>query len=347
MKIVEKLFEPQIFDRLSIAIEIISSIALGIAVTAAILFVSGFNPWRCLSIVLNPTTLVTQLDYVLSEAAPLVFTSIAFAIPLAAGLFNIGGEGQFYLGAVTALAVGIATRNPVLPLLCAAIGGALLGLAIGAMRMYLGINEVVSSIMMNWVAYYVALHLVNMVYKHPTYPDVTLEIPPSARVGYAFLWAIVFSIAAYIVMHRTRLGYAIRVCGYSERSAIYAGIDPKKIGTVSMAIGGAFASLGGALHVMATLYCIDVLLSGISGYGFNGIGVTLIARCNYFAIPIVSILISVLTINGQWLELETGAPPHLAQIIVGAMIVALSIPYAYRLLLSYARSRYLARGAQR
>ena len=262
-------------------------------------------------------------------------------------MFNIGGESQFYWGAflgllvthyttqvtgqgLVGLAAGFAT---------ALLSGALWALLVGVLRVYRGVNEVIAAIMLNWFSYYIILFMLNRYFLDPQIPHQSVSVPASTWLdAYAgFTITVVTVLLVYYALYYTVLGYGIRVSGLSPKSAKYAGIDPGKSMLTSMLIGGALAGLGGLLLVLTVSHNIDTTMSTVYGYGFLGIGVGLLGRNNPLGVVVAALFVAGLLIGGQWVELLTGSPPMLSDVVVGIIVVALSFPYAYRTVLS----RYL------
>ena len=329
--------------------EIGFSIACGVLVAALILAVFGYDPWRCLAAIFDPSFLENNLGFILANSAPLMCTALAFAIPAFAGLFNIGSEGQLYLGALASLVIAYLSSNLFLGVAASMIAGAGLAALIAFLRLWLNINEVVSSIMLNWTLYFIVLYVVTQIVPSPQAGYRSVSVPPSARMGSVggipviLFLAVAASIIANYLLFSTKLGYSIRISGSSHRTAIYAGIDPRKASLYSMALAGAFAGLGGALIVQGIVYYIDDTMSSLYGVGFTGIGVALLARNNPLAIPLSAFFISWVSLGSTRLELLFGAPSELSQAVVGAMLVALAAPYGIRIVVHYVRSRMVVR----
>ncbi len=334
-------------DIATAALEIGLSLLVGFGLSILILELFHYPAIECISVMLSSG--FTDIGYLLNKATPLVATGIAFAIPMLAGLFNIGSEGQLYLGALASLIVAYATSNPVLALLAGTVAGASIGIVIGVLRVYRGVNEVVSSIMVNWILYYAMIFLLTYYLYNPVMPHQSIPVPPAAQIGsisiggssigIAFILVLLAAVVAYLIVYRSSIGYAIRVSGYSIKTAMYAGIDPNKAQLLAMALGGAFAGLGGALYLQGCIHTIDITMSALYGLGFTGIGVALLGRSNPLGIVLAAIFVSGLSIGGQIMELQTGAPPEVADIIMGIVIVSLALPYAYRTIISALRTR--------
>jgi simple sugar transport system permease protein len=320
-----------------------ASLAVGLAAASLVLLVAGYEPSASIYVLFSEG--FRDPTYLLERATPLVATALAFAIPMLAGLFNIGGEGQLYLGALAAIVVSQVAANPVIVLGVSTLAGASLGALIGLLRVRYGVNEVVSSIMLNWIMYYTVLYLVTNHLYDPSIPHQSLPVPEAGRLPriawlpVGFLVAILVSLFAYILVHGTRVGYEIRVTGYSEATARYAGVDPALTALKAMTIGGAFGGLGGGLTVATVVPYIDSTMSGLFGLGFSGIGVALLARLNPLAITLSAVFVSGLVIGGQMVELITGVPPELVDATVGAIIISLALPYAYRMLVYHVKAR--------
>lgn len=331
----------------TIAIELSLSLIVGFGLSLIILTLFNYPALECISTML--TAGFTDINYLLNRATPLVATGIAFAIPMLAGLFNIGSEGQLYIGTLTALVIAWLTANPILALLGGVGAGAGVGAFIGFLKAYRDVNEVVTSIMVNWILYYFTIFTLTYYLFDPAIPHQSVPVPPSAQlsvidlgigsVGIAFVIVTLSAIAAHVILYRSTLGYAVRVVGYSLKTAMYAGIDPRRVQVVAMALGGAFAGLGGALYLQGYIHVVDVTMSAIFGLGFTGIGVALLGRANPLGIVLASIFVSGLAIGGQIMELQTGAPPEVADIILGLVITALAVPYAYRTIVAMVRIR--------
>jgi len=318
------------------------SLVVGFTIAAAVLLATGYDPARVLGIMIsegfrNPHVLLQQ-------SIPLIATGLAFSIPALAGLFNIGGESQLYIGAFTGLLSTYLTYNSLhqpliavlMGLVAGALSGGLWGSIIGYLRAYRSVNEVVVAIMMNWATYYLVLYLIVSRFTDPVYSHMSIFVPQSSRVPSVIGFAVITIVAllTYFFLKYTETGYALRVAGLNMKASIYAGLNPRRISLFTMAMAGATAGLGGALFVLSVIYSIDTTMSSIYGLGFLGIGIGLLGRNNPIGIILASLFISGLRFGGQWVELRTGAPPYLTDVIIGVIVVALSIRYAYEFLLS-------------
>jgi len=332
-------------DYLTSALEIILSATVGFLIVAVLLYFMGYDPYEVFSILFRYG--YGNTSYLLSKSVPYVMSAMAFSIPLLAGVFNIGGESQLYVGAFTSLLVTYYTANPVLGLLAGLLAGGGLGLFISILRVYRNINEVIAAIMINWTMYFLLVYLITGTYYDPRMPHQSIQVPKSAwlgefispwgRIKVSFILAIIGACVIYYILYYTNIGYLLRVSGLSPLSARYAGYNPRKAILYSMLLGGAMAGLGGALFIIGDVHSIDTTMSTLYGLGFTGIGIGLLGRNHPIGIIFAAIFFSGLLIGGQWVELKTGAPPQLTDTIIGIIVIALAIPYAYRMLISMVR----------
>ena len=316
-----------------------AALALGLAVGAFIAREFGAPP---LSVIRDMMVSARVLpDMVAEYTAVLALTAAAFAIPLHAGLFNIGAEGSLYAGALVALWVGIKTGS----LIAAIAAGTLAGLAItglaGLLRVRLGVNEVLSTIMLNWIVYWILLYVVVTKLADPIYTQRTVRVPETARIpwvtvgGYPVPGTILVSIAVltalWVFLRMTRYGLLLRVSGANEESAKARGVPVEVYRLGSMVIAGALAGLAGAIHITGFSYSIDVLGGTVRGYGFNGIGVALMGRNDPLAIIAASLLFSSMLAGSQVVEPRYGVPKEAADLMIGVIVVLLSAPVIFRI----------------
>ncbi len=344
-------FKAKYIDYVTTLLEIVVSATIGFSIGALTLYVLGYDAGRAYSILF--TSGLSDVNYLLSKATPIMLTGLAFSIPLLAGVFNIGGEGQLYMGALASLVIAYYTGNPIIAIIIGVVAGALTGLIIAVLKVYRGVNEVIVAIMLNWFLYFMVLYLITDKLFDPSIPHQSIPVPPSAYIGEIstplgpirgiFFIAVIFSLLIYFILYYTSIGYWLRVSGLSPGSAKYAGFDPRKGVIYSMLLGGASAGLGGSLLLLGYVHTIDTTMSTLYGLGFMGIGVGLLGRNNPIGIIFSSIFFSMLIIGGEMIELKMGAPPELADVLIGMIVISLALPYAYRMVLSYIRTRRVVR----
>jgi len=293
--------------------------------TALLILVLGENPLEALEVLaFGAFGYGEGVGYTLYYATNFIFTGLAFAVAFHAGLFNIGAEGQAYLGG---LGVGLAClaldqHLPFVVILPAAIlGGAAMGALWGAIPGWLqarrGAHIVITTIMFNFIAAAVMTYLLVNVLIEPgqaapetrdfaasaTLPslDALLRVfgldPGRSPLNLAFVVALLACVAVWFFLWKTRQGYALRVCGQSHDAARYAGIDPGRMTVLAMALAGALAGLMALNEIMGVQQ--RLLLGFTGGYGFVGIAVALMGRNHPAGIVAAAVLFGALYQGGS------------------------------------------------
>ena len=321
---------------------VLAALLVGLAAGGVVAWIFGAPPLGFLKdMILSARHLP---DMVAEYTALLALTAAAFAIPLHAGLFNIGAEGSFYAGALVALWVGVSTGSLPLALAVGVVAGlAMTGLA-GLLRVKLGVNEVLSTIMINWVIYWIMLYVVVDKLADPVFTQRTVKVPREARLPWISLGGleipstVIISLAImvglWVFLRMTRQGLLLRVVGANEEAARMRGVSVAWYRLASMLVAGALAGLAGALHILGFSYSIDVLGGTVRGYGFNGIGVALMGRNDPLGILGASLLFSSLLAGSQVVEPIYGVPKEAADLIIGIVVIVLSAPTLFRILKS-------------
>ena len=260
-----------------------------------------------------------NLQQTLIVWVPLVLTGLAVAFAFRCGMFNIGGNGQFLAGAI--MAVWIGSELPSLPgivhILAAVVAGALTGAALagiaGLLKATVGTHEVISTIMLNWIAIWIGVFLFGL--GGPLQNDTQPFVPVSNDVleesklkvfwgdpllqglHVGFFVALAALVVYWITLNRTTLGYEVRAVGFSPEAARYGGISVRRNYFLAMAISGLFAGLAGALDVVGWQYRLntnDILLSASAGIGFVGIAVALLGRNTAVGVGLSGLLFAAL-----------------------------------------------------
>lgn len=277
----------------------------------------------------------------LIRAAPLMLTALCTGLPARLGLVIIGNEGALVIGALAALLAGLAL-GPALPgllvLLAMAIAslaaGGLWIMAAGALRHYRGVNETISSLLMNYLAIALMNHLVEGPLRDPgfvTKPS-SYEIAqaawlgnlPGSRIHCGLLYGLVACIIAYLVMQRTTFGFAARAAGGNIRAARMAGLPVGQLTLAVCFLGGACAGLAGMVEIAAVQRRLNESI--VSNYGYAGILVSFVARHNPLAMIPVSILLGGILASGGILQRSHSLPD--ATVLVFQGIVFLCVLYS-------------------
>ncbi|WP_112662880.1 ABC transporter permease [Microvirga flavescens] len=285
------------------------------------------------------------LGFTLFYATNFIFTGLAVAVAYHAGLFNIGAEGQATLaGLGTALVLLNFSFLPgflLIPLgiLGAAAFGALWGAIPGYLQAKRGSHIVITTIMFNWLASVLIVYLLVNVLREPTnmnpetraFPEQSqipfvheilavfgIEVAPS-QLNLTFFLALAAAYAIWLLIYRSRLGYAIRTVGSNPTAAVYAGISPARIIVIAMVLSGALA---GGLAVNELMgYQHRLLLEFTSGYGFVGIAVALMGRAHPLGIILASLLFGILYQGGAELSFERPAITRDMVVVIGGIII--------------------------
>ena len=325
----------RIFLRSLIREVVISGTALSAAavICGIIIFVLGENPFRIYSIFFNAAFgSVTGFAYTLFYTTPLIFTGLAVGIGFRGGLFNIGAEGQLYMGAFAAAWTGFTfTSLPgwlLIPaaICAAAIMGGIWGWIPGYLKGRFGSHEVINTIMMNFIAVGILGYLVSeslpfretgdLIPETMTisenahlpllagiFSHIGINIPKTTPINVSFFLAILAAIIMYMLLWKTVLGYKIRVCGASPSAARTAGINVARITAVTMAVSGALAGLVGVNEVLG--YRHRFLFNFSPGYGFTGIAIALMGKNHPFGIIVSALIFGAIMQGGLMIDVES------------------------------------------
>ncbi len=309
----------------------------------------------------DPVVSEINLTHTLTYATPLVLTGLAVGFAFRCGLFNIGGQGQYWVGAYLAVEVALYTTDHwhghgreavVLATLAAALMGSAWASIAGLLKAYRGAHEVISTIMLNWIAIFGGQWLFGLggplQDKHSSAP-VSRTLPlsatynsiwgfiPGSSVTVAIFIALGAAVAYTLILARTTLGYEVRAVGLSAEAARYGGVSVKRSIVLSMAIAGAFAGLAGAADVMGSgSFQIQTTNLQVVDAGFTGIAVALLGRNTGIGIVLGGLLFAVLHTGAN--NVSSGLSPelaiNLATIIQGVIILFVGGEIAVRWILS-------------
>jgi ABC-type uncharacterized transport system permease subunit len=269
-------------------------------------------------------------------AAPLVLAGLAVGIGLKAGLFNIGAQGQFLIGALCAAAVGGAVSGmpPVIAIPLAvgagAVGGLVYGFIPGALKAWTGAHEVVTTIMLNYVAIFVLAYLVAgpLRAEGATFAR-TVDIGNAAlpilmgRNGHlGILMALVAVPIAWWLLWRSVLGFEIRTVGANPEAARYAGIRPRRILALTLALCGMLAGLAGAGEVLGVVGYLPAAFA--TTVGFDAIAVALLGRANPIGILLAAILFGGMRAGSGAMQIQAGIPAELVDVLQGVILLFLA-----------------------
>ena len=327
-------------------IHILLSIILGFLVGAIFLVVMGLSVGSAYGRLINSVTSLKGFSYVVVYAVPYIVAGLSVAFSFKTGVFNIGAEGQFVMGSMAAACVGIlfgSLPKPVLIPLCflaAMAAGAVWGIIVGILKTKWGINEVLSMIMFNWIAFYLSNFIAGIpAIKNEGTAEATKNISDNASLlfskdfiksmglaptaNWGFIVAIIATVLIWFIIEKTTLGYELKAVGSNKFAAEYGGINVNRSILTALAISGALAGLAGALQLMGMGKRISIF-SSQEGFGFAGIVVALIGCSNPFGVLVAGLFYGALMYGGSKLNLE-GVPTQLISVIVGTVVFFIAI----------------------
>ncbi len=327
----------------------IISFVLALLFGAVLLALAGANPWLTYRAMLEGafgTAAQWQqgqfysLSETLVKAVPLMFTGLSVAIAFRMRFWNIGAEGQLVLGGVAAAGVALffpqmfpflpESRWIYLPLLVVAgvLAGAIWGLIPAMLKSYLKVNEIITTLMLNYIAILWYQQLFQISWKDPQgfgFPGSALfpEFAWIPRLSGRLHWGLIMAIAAaalvWIIMDRTRRGYEIRLIGENENAARYAGVSLARNIVLVMLLSGGLAGLAGVVEVSAISHRLQQGLD--VGNGFTGIIVAWLAKLNPWAALIWALLLAALFVGGDQIQISMGLPASVALVLQGAILI--------------------------
>lgn len=279
-----------------------------------------------------------SIGNVLQEAAPLIFTGLAFAFAAKTGLFNIGGSGQFMVGGIIGLYVAELMKLPpvihfIVAVIASVLAAGIWGAIAGVLKAFFNVSEVISTIMLNYIGMYFAVMLasnpkvfnssINAVdISHPTANTPILglnKLFPYSYIDISIFIAVLIAILIWFVLNKTTTGYQLKAVGYSTDGSKYAGIPYKRNIILSMFIAGGLAGFGAAFAYLAKEPTSFEVATIIVSQGFDGLSVALIANNNPIGIIFSGVFVSYLKQGAGNIQLA-GFNSELANIITAAII---------------------------
>lgn len=280
----------------------------------------------------------------LTRATPLVLTGLAAAVAFRARLFNIGAEGQLYAGALAAVAVGGLHGGTGLPwppwllfplmVAAAALAGALLLLGPALLKARLGVDEVVTTLLLNFIVLLGVSALLDGVMKDPTalgWPQsVALQgelelsrLVAQTRLHTGLLWAIGLAVLLWLLLDTTVAGFDIRALGANARAAAFAGVPVTRTLVLVAMLSGALAGLAGALEVAGRTGYVTLDMS--PGYGFSGIVIAMLAGLHPLGVLAAGIFVAGVQVGADSMSRAVGVPTYIADVIVAASLLAVLV----------------------
>jgi simple sugar transport system permease protein len=314
------------------------ALAGAIAIFTVLLLAKGANPASVYSNVWTSTFTNSQsIEQIFIKAAPLLLGALAVVVPARAGLVNVGGEGQIVIGAVAAGGIGISLGDKLsggLAMLLMAVAAMLAGAAwaglAAVLRLTVGINEAVSTLLLNYIALDVLLYLIYSPWKDPhgTGQPTTAELADTAKLPYlgttsvhiGIVFALIATVVVWALLRYTTWGFRLRVIGGNPEAARRAGLPVAMLLLSAMLVGGALAGLGGMVHYAGVEY---KLRTGITtNFGYIAFLASWLARHNPVSVVVAAVALAAITVAGDSLQLDSGLPAATVNILMGLVLIA-------------------------
>lgn len=315
------------------------AIFFGFIVGAVVLMFTGYNPflaYRTLveGIFSKPSFIFQSLI----DASPLILTGLSVTFAFKTGLFNIGAEGQYIIGSLAATLSALFLPLPALLLapiaiLFGALAGALWGGLIGYLKAKHGISEVITSIMMNWIAFYLMNFIIMSDAVREPFSDTSRAIPVEAQINthlfrfivgkttkvhFGLIITILVVFVIWFILNKTTLGYRLKAVGFNAEAAKASGISVEKSVFTSMAIAGCMAGLAGALQILGVQFRMHQL-GAMESYGFNGLVVAFIGNVSPIGTFLGGLFFGALKFGGNKLTLIE-IPKEVIDILMGTIV---------------------------
>ena len=319
-------------------IKSIMAVILGLIAGALLMLVMGFDPVEGYKYLFKGGLMnLERIGNTIATATPLMLTGLSVAFAFKTGLFNIGTPGQMLFGGFCSIAVGLTLDLPkmiLVPIVIAVgvLGGALWATVPGLLKAKFNVHEVVSSIMMNWIAYWVVYYVVPQYFKGEFLETESRMLNDAATlrvnwltnifkgsyINLGIFLALIAVLIIWFILNKTVLGYELKAVGFNRFGAEYAGMPVNRNIVVSMMIAGALSGLAGAIQYTgnANIMQIGVMPS----QGFDGIAVALLGASNPIGVVFSSLFFGLLYVGKGFMNAAVKVPPELADTIMATII---------------------------
>ena len=288
-----------------------------------------------------------QIGNMFYYATPIMLTGLSVAFAFRTGLFNIGASGQYFIGAFASLVFGVrATFIPVeyrwiFAIMASFLAGAIMAGFTGVLKAYFNVNEVISSIMFNYISLYSVIHLIKQWDLYNVLRNESVTIPtkipkmgldklfPGSFVSGGAIIAIITAVIIYVIIEKTTFGYELKAVGFNRDAARYAGINEKRSIILSMFIAGGLAGMAGATNFLVGTSRHITLVKTVPIEGFNGIPVALLANSHPIGVIFSALFIGYLRINAQAMQ-TYGFVPEIIDIVIAVILYSTSLTVLFR-----------------
>ena len=317
----------------------LSAVLLGLIAGAVLIVIVGANPFEAFVYLFRGGLMtVERIGNTLATATTLLLVGLSVSFAFKTGLFNIGGAGQMLIGGLFGSMFALtATSMPrpiffILLIIIGIIGGAVWGVVPGILKALFNVHEVVSTIMMNWIAYWLVFYIIPGYWKaeYLETESKSIAIEQSLRtpwltnlfsseyVNYGIFLAILAMIFLKVVLDKTTLGFELKAVGYNRNCAEYAGIRVNRNIVISMMIAGGLSGLAGLTYY--TGYSLNMQIGIMPAQGFDGIAVSLLGAGSPIGVALSAIFFGVLHVGKGFMSANTIVPPEIADTIIAVII---------------------------
>ena len=314
------------------------AVILGLTAGALLILLIGENPVQGYGFLLQGGLMsISRIGNTLATATPLILTGLSVAFAFKTGLFNIGAPGQMLFGGFCATAVGLTVNAPqpvilILMTLAAFIGGALWASIPGFLKAKFNVHEVVSSIMMNWTAYWIIFYIIPAYFKAETLETESRRLADTATLKAEFLTklfegsyinlgifiALIAVTLVAFILNKTVLGYELKAVGFNRDAAEYAGMAVNRNIVVAMMIAGGLSGLAGLTQYAGN--SVNIQIGIMPSQGFDGIAVALLGGNTPIGVLISAIFFGLLYAGKGFMSAMTHIPPEIADTIIATII---------------------------
>ncbi|HOX33784.1 MAG TPA: ABC transporter permease [Spirochaetales bacterium] len=316
----------------------LAAVFLGLAAGAILMLAIGSNPLEGFAYLFRGGLMnVERIGNTLATATTLTLTGLAMAFAFRTGLFSIGASGQMLVGGLAATALGLGLHLPkaaMLPLmlLAATAAGAAWGFVPGYLKARFNVHEVVSTIMLNWIAYWTVYYAVPAYFKAEYLETESARIPEYASLKVAWLTrlsqgsflnlgifvALACAVLVAIVLNRTTLGFELKAVGFNRHAAEFAGIDVPRKMALSLGISGALAGLAGATFYVG--YAVNMQIGVLPSQGMDGVAVALLGANSPLGVVLSALFFGILHSGKGFMNAMTKIPPEIGDTIIAVII---------------------------
>lgn len=323
----------QLSKILTIFVAILASLLIG----SFFILLAGGDPLSTYKeLLITPISSWSNIGEVITNLTPLLIVGSGMALALSCGLTNLGGEGQIYMGAMgliiicnSPLTAVFGRWTLIIGMLAAMILGGLWGGISGAMKSYLNANEIITSLLLN----YIAINLIGFAVRGPLQESTgvapesdkiseILRFPqfiPMSRAHLGILIGLIVLAIYYFVFSKTKVGYSIKILGHNPQAAEYSGISKKKFYLSVMFLSGAVAGLAGSVEVLGVYHKLTEKMAG--NIGFTGVVVALLGMLHPIGIFFAALLMAILNTGSQYVQIVSNIPSSLVGVLQGLIVL--------------------------